>query len=134
MNLIQEYIVKRGLWQPKSALKAGKANDILASDEKLALVAGLFNTYGNALAWVLEEKVKEMAAYLITEAEPGETIVVRQNMLEVADIFDECEKYAKEYEKRNSEKDKQGTPASSEATSNLEDNEDVPPPVVTGEL
>lgn len=119
-NLIDKYLIDRGLWEPKSAIKEGEANVILDDPEKLALVAGLFNTYGTALAWVLQEKIKVMALELIREARPPETIIIRQTMIDVSSIWDECEKYSLEYAKRQGEKEGNGEP-----TPPIEDN--VPP-------
>lgn len=122
-DLINKYLLERGLWKPVSGISKGESNDILDDPDKLAQVAGLFETFAKPLAWVLEEKIKKMALELIREAVPQEVIIIRQNMIEVSSIYDELEQYSIEYTKRKEAKEN----ASGEATPNNEDNVQEPP-------
>lgn len=130
-NLIDTYLLNRGLWNPTSGIKKGEANDIFENEDKLAKVAGLFDTFGEALGWILEEKIKVMALDIIRNADPREVPIIRQNMIDVADIWDEAQKYSIEYRKRQ-----EASAGSGESTPPNEDNvlEQPPPEPVAGEL
>lgn len=134
MNLVEKYLIERGLFEPIMGLKAEGPNPIMDSDELLARAGGMFDTYSDVLALILKEKIKAIVEALVIEAPPAEVMVLRQAMLEVASIYDEAEKYSIEYQKRK--KEKEGEPAgpltAAGEAPKLEDN--VQEPGTTGGL
>lgn len=117
-DLITKYLLERRLLSPSIALKGGADDEILKDEEVLARCAGLFDTFGPALASILNECVKEIASEMLTKSVPQEVPILRQVMVDVAAIYDRAQSYSIEYKKRQDAKESEAAPAGT----NTEDN------------
>lgn len=110
--LLEHYLFTRGLVDPAKLLPilmSGKTNipvgaDILANDELLAQVAGLYRDKRKALEAVISARLLPMVLELVVKAYPQETIVIRQAIVEVGAILDDFARYEQEYTRREKER------------------------------
>lgn len=124
-ELLERLLISRGLAAPNS-----KPDDaILANEEMLARIAGMFKTYEKEIIALVDSRLTPIKHALIFECAPAETMVLRQALLEVASIYDDAKKYNDEYDKRERErKEAEGASrvtlgvAQPEAAPKLEDN------------
>ncbi len=102
-TLLYTQLTARGLVDTKRDFP----KEILENEEVLAQIAGIFNTYEKGLTALIQARIHEIKEELVMKATPAEVIVLRQCMLEVAQIFDDCKKYKIEYGKREAGKGNQ---------------------------
>lgn len=110
---LENYLYSRGLVKPAEVVQAlmeGKKDvpvgaDILADDELLAQVAGLYMDKRKALEAVIAARLLPMVMELSVKAFPQETIVIRQSMVDIISLLDDFARYTAEYQRRTKEKD-----------------------------
>lgn len=104
---LQEYLLGRELLDPAQVVDIATSDvainvrdAILEDNETLARVAGMWESNRSALEKVLKVRILDIAVNLLVSAKPEETIVLRQVMLELAEVLKDFEKYHTEFTKR----------------------------------
>lgn len=106
--LLEEYLIGRELFDPNdvvSEIIAGikeipVGEEILSNDETLGQVADLWLNKKKALESVIRARIRSLVLELVLIAEPAETIVIRQSMLELVAVLDDFKKYNEEHTRR----------------------------------
>lgn len=95
-DLFEKYLITRGIVKPNEDMNEA----LLANDEFLAEIAGMFEGHPRALLAIIQARVHKITKELVQEATPYEVIILRQAMVEVAALYDDFERYAQEYRRR----------------------------------
>lgn len=111
-QLLEKYLLERGLFEPADVVKAlvsGQESipigeEILNNDELLAQCAGMYQNNRKALEAVIKARILPLVIELVMKAQPQETIVIRQSIIDIAAILEDFRKYNEEYMRREAGK------------------------------
>jgi hypothetical protein len=103
MIKFEEYLLERGLYEHTKDV----GNEILENDELLHELADVWRGHRKAIELLLQARMQPIREELVMRALPVEVPVLRQNMLEVAAIADDLERYATEHERRTKAKEEE---------------------------
>ena len=107
-KLLEEYLIGRELFEPNDVVgeiiagikEIPVGEEILGNDETLGQVADLWQNKHKALEAVIRARIRSLVLELVVVAEPTETIVIRQSMLELVSVLDDFKKYTDEHTRR----------------------------------
>lgn len=113
MDSLEEYLTKRGLFEPTKVIKAVMSgqkevpvgDEILNDSDMLAKVAGMWQSNQPVLEAVIRARIYPILVDLTMSAFPQETIVLRQSILELAEVLNDFKRYNDEHIRREQTKD-----------------------------
>lgn len=114
LELLENYLLNRPLFEPKNIVDAvisGKTEvsigeEVLNNDELLTKCAGIYQDNQKTLEAVIRSRMFPLIVELVLSAEPQETIVIRQSILELAGLLDDFKKYHEEFLRRKEVKNR----------------------------
>lgn len=100
---LETYLLNRELNAPNKDVGA----EILADDQLLAEIAGIWRGHRKAIETLLQARIQPIREELVLKAYPAEVVVLRQAIVEIGALATDLETYAAEHERRTKAKEGQ---------------------------